>query len=58
MVMVFHYFYHENHHVLYKVVRYTQAERADTLPQFLIYPYYVLCGESWHRRKGATIHKP
>jgi hypothetical protein len=31
---IFHYIYHH-----YKVVMYAPAERADTLPLFLLYPY-------------------
>ncbi len=30
--------------ITYKVVVYAPAERAGTLPLFLLYPLYVLCG--------------
>jgi hypothetical protein len=43
----FHYIY--NH----KVVAYALADREDTLPLFLLYPVYVLCGKN-NKGKGET----
>ncbi len=33
--------------IKHKVVMYAPAERADTLPLFLLYPLYVLGGAAW-----------
>jgi hypothetical protein len=39
----------------YKVVVYTPAERADTLPLFLLYPYMYSVVEALRGYKG-TLH--